>query len=232
MLNQLTQWSYQACLELGTDWSWPLQCCYGNEMRLCDKQTLITFCCSASNSANCLFSVSWPACPNFLFRSVSRSISQLFVLSFLQLFFLAPSLPVISSYSHPLSVSQLDPHTVNDDVTLSSKLTVRWKLLVWVKSPLTEIREHCLLGPALLQLLHRHSWRALLHGSVAFCTVWMRTVTENCMRHGQNLELMIVILNKHMRDVENETLLWYSEALHCWFTVCIRWLWKIQILPK
>lgn len=78
--------------------------------------------------------------------------------------------------SSPLSLSlspcaSLDPDTASDDVTLSSELTVWGECYyfapaVWVKSPLTEIREHCLLGPALLQLPHRHTWRAVLHSSV------------------------------------------------------------------
>lgn len=42
VLKQSVRWSNKACLVLlGTDWSWPFQCCYGNEGRFCDKQTLL-----------------------------------------------------------------------------------------------------------------------------------------------------------------------------------------------
>lgn len=121
------------------------------------------------DSTNCLFFVNWPSCPNFF--SLSRSLILFYFCSFFR-FFLPNSIP---SHQSPLSLSltpcvSLDPDTVSDDVTLSSKLTVwgesyYFAPVVWVKSPLTEIREHCLLGPALLQLPHRHTWRALLHSS-------------------------------------------------------------------
>lgn len=108
------------------------------------------------DSANCLLSVSWPACPNFLFHSISNSCSRFLPFPL--------SNPIPSHHPLFLSVSPCD------DVTLSSELTVwgesyYFAPAVWVKSPLTEIREHCLLGPALLQLPHRHTWRAPLHSS-------------------------------------------------------------------
>lgn len=119
------------------------------------------------DSANCLLSVNWPACPNSLFHSIPDS-----VFLFRSCFVLPDSVPS----RHPLCLSlflfcaSLDPDTASDDVTLSGELTVwgesyYFAPAVWVKSPLTEIREHCLLGPALLQLPHRHTWRAPLHCS-------------------------------------------------------------------
>lgn len=103
-------------------------------------------------SANCHFSQNWPACPNFLFHSVSNYI------------FSRPRLP--STFVPP----PLAP--LNGDVTLPGELkSLRRKtliflfllffwggffaLMVWVKSPLTEITERCLLSPALVKLPHR-----------------------------------------------------------------------------
>lgn len=110
------------------------------------------------DSVNCLHSVNWPECPSFLFHS----ISFFSVFPFFHFFFWTTPFPVIPSFF--LYVS-LDPDTVSDDVTPSSDLTVwgesyYFAPVVWVKSPLTEIRELCLLGPTLLQLPHRHTWRA------------------------------------------------------------------------
>lgn len=140
-------------LVLGTDWIWTFQCCYGNEMR--SRCAHIPHLAASHpicwRSANCHFSQNWPACPNFLFHSVSNYI-----------------------FSRPRLLPTFVPPPLappNDEVTLPGELrSLRRKapilifvleffwvcaLMVWVKSPLTEITERCLLGPALLKLPHR-----------------------------------------------------------------------------
>lgn len=156
------------------------------------------------DSANYLFSVNWPECPSFLFHSNLWA----FFPSFSHFLLPTPSIPIILSFSHPLSLSvSLDLATVSGDVTLSSELTVwgesyYFAPAVWVKSPLAEIREHCLLGPALLQLPHRHTWRDLPHGNARlYChtlrnvlswNVWLQPVTKSGMQNGCSLKLMLV----------------------------------------
>lgn len=173
--------------------------------------------------------------PNFLFHSICNCSPLLFSLAFFHFFSL--TFATIPTFSQSLS---RDPGTASDDVTLSSELTVwgesyYFAPAVWVKSPLTEIREHCLLGPALLQLPHRHTWRALQHqlrlallSHFAERTVWSRPVIENCMLLAHSLGLMLEVWTKHMRDLKDQIQLWYSgvwsatsSLIYCISNICV-----------
>lgn len=136
------------------------------------------------DSTNCLFSVTWPPCPNFRFHSISNYVLS----SCLSSIFFSLTLAAITTFS-------LD--AVGEDVTFSSELTVwgesyYFAPTVWVKSPLTEISDHCLLGSALLRLPHRHTRRAPKHSSASLShtaqhTLWSRSVIEITMPIAQSL---------------------------------------------
>ena len=171
MLNQMSKRKFKACSGL-TNRLKLLHYEVVTEER-CDRVTSRPLSSLAAahpiwDSANCLFSVTWPACPNFHFHSISNYVLSSCLSS---IFFPTLTLPAITTSS---------PHAVGDDVTFSSELTVwgesyYFAPAVWVKSPLTEISDHCLLGSALLRLPHGHTRRALKQSSASLSHTAQRT---------------------------------------------------------
>lgn len=191
-MNQLAQWRHQACLVPGNRLKLAISMLlWKRDEIVWQADTYYILPLRIQSAAILLIASSlWtdPRAPIFPFLSISKSASFC-SLSLSPLFPLPNS---ISSRHPPLSLSpwaSLEPDTVSDDVSLASMLTLwgeryYFAPAVWVKSPLTEIREHCLLGPASLQLPHRHTWRAPLHSSARLCCHTFQNVLYG---HGQLL---------------------------------------------
>lgn len=126
-------------------------------MRLCDEQTFTHLAALhpiCYDSANCLFSASWPACPNFLFQSLS--ILLFLVLSVIHFLFLTQSLPILPpSFFLPLSVSlRVSLDTVGEDVTFFQCERKATNVFLLVTSTLTEIWKRCLITTTHTLLWH------------------------------------------------------------------------------
>lgn len=144
------------------NWNWPFQCCYGNEMRSCDKHVAITSGRSSSSSSRpeilLIVSLLWInlRLPSFIPTPLSLPPPTTFAIGW-------SSRAGRRWWCHP-----------------PSPTGVRWKPLFLlrpsgVKSPLAEIRERCLLGPAALRLPHGHTWRALQRSPLGLAVTLRRT---------------------------------------------------------
>lgn len=67
------------------------------------------------------------------------------------------------------------PQHLGDPLVTSPSVWEVKASAVWVKSPLAQISELCLFGPAALQLPHIHTWRALQRSPLGFIVTLCRT---------------------------------------------------------
>lgn len=136
----------EARLLLWIAWNWPFQCCYGNEMRSRDNRVVSHHTRDCANG--------------LLLTRFSSSSSSFF-------------------FNPPVILLSLFPPQLLGDTQWRHPPCERWTLLaapaVWVKSPLAQLRELCLLGPAALQLPHRHTWGAPQLSPLGFTVTLCRT---------------------------------------------------------